>query len=146
MVVSSKALHNHNRGENVTQQRSSRHRAQSRTASGCTDRFDTRPERGDPVQLHNAICCPSFGYGVMLMGKILGIFALTAPLMAEEFLSLRQAVDLALRSNPQVAAASAGEKEAEARIHQARSGYLPRVQLSESFQRSNNPVFVFTSL
>ncbi len=64
----------------------------------------------------------------------------------QEALTLRQAVDLALRSNPLVAAADAGEKEAEARIHQARSGYMPRVQFSESLQRSNNPVFVFTSL
>jgi outer membrane protein TolC len=61
-------------------------------------------------------------------------------------LTLRQAVDLALRSNPLVAAADAGEKEAEARIHQARSAYMPRAQFSESFQRGNNPVFVFTSL
>jgi outer membrane protein len=64
----------------------------------------------------------------------------------QEALTLRQAVDLALRSNPLVAAADAGEKEAEARIHQARSGYMPRVQFSESLQRSNNPVFAFTSL
>jgi outer membrane protein TolC len=71
---------------------------------------------------------------------------LTAPLSAQEALTLRQAVDLALRSNPLLAAADAGEQEAEARIHQARSGYMPRAQLSESFQRSNNPVFVFTSL
>ena len=65
---------------------------------------------------------------------------------ARETLTLRQAVDLALRLNPQVAAADAGEKEAEAHIQQARSGYMPRVQFSESLQRSNNPVFVFTSL
>ena len=51
-----------------------------------------------------------------------------------------------MRSNPLVAAADAGEKEAEARIHQAHSGYLPRVQFSESLQRGNNPVFVFSSL
>lgn len=49
-------------------------------------------------------------------------------------------------SNPLVAAADAGEKEAEARIHQAHSGYLPRLQFSESLQRGNNPVFVFSSL
>jgi len=67
-------------------------------------------------------------------------------LLAQETLTLRQAFDLALRSNPLLAAADAGEKEAEARIHQARSGYLPRLQFSESVQRGNNPVFVFSSL
>src|SRR4051794_6533905 len=81
-----------------------------------------------------------------LMQRVLAIFAFTAPLMAQEFLSLRQALDLAVRLNPLVAAATAGEKEAEAHIQQARSGYMPRMQVSESFQRSNNPVFVFTSL
>jgi hypothetical protein len=71
---------------------------------------------------------------------------LAAPLAAHEALTLRQAVELALQSNPLVAAAGAGEKEAEARIRQARSGYMPRVQFSESLQRGNNPVFVFSSL
>src|SRR5215510_5578011 len=80
------------------------------------------------------------------MRRTLALLILAAPLPAQETLTLRQAVDLALRSNPLVAAADAGEKEADARIHQARSGYLPRVQFSESLQRSDNPVFVFISL
>ena len=80
------------------------------------------------------------------MRRTLALFVLAASLAAQEALTLRQAVDLALRSNPLVAAADAGEKEAEARIHQARSGYLPRLQFSESLQRGNNPVFVFSSL
>src|SRR5436190_5621888 len=74
------------------------------------------------------------------------LLALTAPVVAQEVLSLPEAVALALRSNPLVAAANAGENEAEARIQQARSRYMPRVRFSESLQRSNNPVFVFTSL
>jgi outer membrane protein len=82
----------------------------------------------------------------MLVRTASALLALTAPLAAQEVLSLREAVDLALRLNPLVAAANAGEKEAEARIHQALSRYMPRVQFSESLQRSNNPVFVFTSL
>ena len=74
------------------------------------------------------------------------LLALTTALVAQEVLTLRQAVDLALRSNPLVAAADAGEKEAEARIREARSRYMPHAQFSESLQRGNNPVFVFTSL
>jgi outer membrane protein TolC len=68
------------------------------------------------------------------------------PLMAQEAFTLRHAVDLALHSNPLAAAADAREKEAEARIHEAHSGYLPHLQFSESLQRGNNPVFVFSSL
>src|SRR5215471_19917198 len=86
-------------------------------------------------------CC-----GVLCMRIGLLLLVLTPLLPAQEALTLRQAVDLALRSNPLVAAASAEEKEAEARIREARSGYLPRVQFSESLQRGNNPVFVFSSL
>jgi len=79
--------------------------------------------------------------------RFLTILALAAPsLLAQEALTLRQAVDLALHSNPLVAASDAGEKEAEARIQQAHSGYLPQLQFSESLQRGNNPVFVFSSL
>ena len=72
--------------------------------------------------------------------------ALASPLAAQEPLTLRQAVESALESNPLVTAATAGEQEAKARIKQARSGYMPHVQLSESLQRSNNPVLVFSSL
>jgi outer membrane protein len=90
--------------------------------------------------------CRPFRYGAKLVRTASALLALTAPLMAQEVLSLRQAVDLALRSNPLVAAADAGEKEAGALVQQARSRYMPRVQFSESLQRSNNPVFVFTSL
>ena len=79
--------------------------------------------------------------------RVLTILALVArPLLAQEALTLRQAVDLALQSNPLVAASDAGEKEAEARMRQAQSGYLPRLRFSEGFERSNNPVFVFSSL
>lgn len=69
-----------------------------------------------------------------------------SPLVAQEALTLREAVNLALHSNPLIAASDAAEREAAARIHEARSRYLPRLQFSESLQRGNSPVFVFTSL
>jgi outer membrane protein TolC len=45
-----------------------------------------------------------------------------------------------------VAGANAGVRAAEARVDQARGGALPRVNYSESYTRSDNPVFVFSSL
>jgi outer membrane protein TolC len=72
--------------------------------------------------------------------------ALSSPLWGQEPLSLSHAVETALRSHPAVEAAHAGTDESEAGIQQARAGYLPRVDFSESWQRSNNPVFVFGSL
>src|SRR6478609_9042668 len=81
------------------------------------------------------------------LAKILSLLALAgSPVLAQEALTLREAVELALHSNPLVAASDAAEKEADARIREAHSGYLPRLQFSESLQRGNNPVFVFSSL
>jgi outer membrane protein TolC len=79
------------------------------------------------------------------MRRVLLLLA-TAPAWAQDPLSLREAVRLGVRSNPSLAAAAAGIKAADARIGQARSGGLPKVNYTESFTRSDNPVFVFSSL
>ena len=82
-----------------------------------------------------------------VMALALGLSTVTSfPLAAQEPLSLRQAAETALRSHPALEAAEAGRDESEAGIRQARAGYLPRVDFSESWQRGNNPVFVFGSL
>lgn len=70
----------------------------------------------------------------------------TAPLLAQAPLSLQDAVKLALEKHPAVEASSSRMKSAESRIVQARSGLLPRITYSESWTRSDNPVFVFSSL
>ena len=80
------------------------------------------------------------------MIKISFLFVLTLPVMAQDALSLRDAVRLALRENQAVAASNAGVRAADARIDAARAGRLPKVNYSESFVRSDNPVFVFSSL
>jgi len=89
----------------------------------------------------SAWCCSLKSLLVALL-----LLSVTVPLSAQEDLSLRQAVDLALRSSPLLAVADAGEREAEARIQLARSGYMPHASFSERYERSNSPVFVFTSL
>lgn len=45
-----------------------------------------------------------------------------------------------------MAAAAAAADAAQQRVPQARAGWLPRVDLSQSWQRGNQPVFVFGSL
>lgn len=74
------------------------------------------------------------------------LFLIAAPLVAQDALSLRDAVRLALRENKGLAAASAALAASAARIEQARSGSLPKLNYSESWTRGNNPVFVFSSL
>ena len=76
----------------------------------------------------------------------LGLLLLTVPLWAQDPLPLREAVRLALSQNKAIAASAAGKRASEARLTQARSGMLPKLNYSESFARSDNPVFVFSSL
>lgn len=61
-------------------------------------------------------------------------------------MSLGDAVRLALGKNKSIEASGAAGKVAGMRISQARSGLLPKVNYSESWTRSDNPVFVFGSL
>lgn len=61
-------------------------------------------------------------------------------------LSLREAVDLALGQSPEMTIASARAGEAGARLTQARSTWLPQIQLSETWTKGDNPVYVFGSL
>ena len=68
------------------------------------------------------------------------------PLWAQDSLSLKGAVQLAAGSNKSIEAAAANLRAAETRIAQAHSGALPKVNYSESFQRGDNPVYVFSSL
>ncbi|HZT28420.1 MAG TPA: TolC family protein [Bryobacteraceae bacterium] len=71
---------------------------------------------------------------------------LAAQVRAQDALSVRDAVRLAVEQNKSIQATVAGSKAAEAQIAAARGGYLPKLNYTESFTRSNNPVFVFSSL
>ena len=68
------------------------------------------------------------------------------PASAQSPLSLSQAIARAKAHNPDAGAAAAAEREAAERVTQARGGYFPKVDVAESWQRGNNPVFVFSSL
>jgi outer membrane protein TolC len=65
---------------------------------------------------------------------------------AQDSMSLKDAVHQALDKNKSVEASIAARRAAESRIAEARSGNLPKVNYSESWTRSDNPVFVFSSL
>jgi outer membrane protein len=63
-----------------------------------------------------------------------------------EALTLSSAVDKALKDNPLVRIALSGREIADAQLREARAGWFPLLQFSETFTRGNNPVFVFGSL
>jgi outer membrane protein TolC len=68
------------------------------------------------------------------------------PVWAQTPLTLQDALARARAGSPAAAAAVVAEREAGHRVTQARAGYLPRVDVIESWQRGNQPVFVFSSL
>ncbi len=63
-----------------------------------------------------------------------------------EVLTLDRAVAIALENNHMLRAADAGQEAAEARVGEAKSWRLPRVDLWETFMRTTNPVYVFGNL
>ncbi len=65
--------------------------------------------------------------------------------IAQEPLSLRQAIDMALGKSPQVSLAQANAKDASAAAGMARTQYLPQLNFTEDISRGNDPVYVFGS-
>ena len=68
---------------------------------------------------------------------------ISAGIRAQEPLTLREAIQIALKQSPDVAAARAGVDEAKANASLARTSYLPQVNFTEDMSRGNDPVYVF---
>jgi outer membrane protein len=103
-----------------------------------------RPATYQPVvkvRLHSAGAASRLA--VLLLVAALG---LAAPAAAQTPLTLTEAIARARAQNPDAASTAAAEREAAQRVTQARAGYLPKVDIAESWQRGNQPVFVFSSL
>jgi outer membrane protein TolC len=69
-----------------------------------------------------------------------------APALAQTTLTLEDAMRRAQGETSEAQALAATVDEAAARIRQARAGFWPRVDVIETVQRGNHPVFVFSSL
>jgi outer membrane protein TolC len=65
---------------------------------------------------------------------------------AQEPVTVERAVQATLAHNAALRAARASVDEAAARTEESRAGFFPRISLSESWQRGDQPVFVFSSL
>jgi outer membrane protein len=63
-----------------------------------------------------------------------------------EALTLSLAIDTALKNNPLIRITLSGREIADAQLREVRAGWFPLLQFSETFTRSDNPVFVFGSL
>jgi outer membrane protein TolC len=81
-----------------------------------------------------------------MVARLLVLTVLVAsPVFAQSPLSLPDAMARARARNLEARAAAAVEVEAAARVTQVRGGYFPTVDVAESWQRGNHPVFVFSS-
>jgi outer membrane protein len=69
-----------------------------------------------------------------------------AILLLASALTLSEAVEEALTRNPAIVSADARQRTAAARETEARAARFPRLDITESATRGNNPVFVFGSL
>ena len=81
----------------------------------------------------------------LVVPLLLATLLVALPASAQSPLSLSEAIARAKARNPDAGAAAAAEREAAERVTQVRGGYLPTVEVAESWQRGNNPVFVFSS-
>jgi outer membrane protein TolC len=69
-----------------------------------------------------------------------------ASLMAQEQLTLTEAIRRALENNPDLAVDAPGQQAARSEYKAAKAGYLPRLDFEQSYLAGNNPVFVFGTL
>jgi outer membrane protein TolC len=81
--------------------------------------------------------------GVWLLVLMPGV---PTPAVAQTSLTIAEAMTRARTGTPEARALDATVHEAAERIRRARAGYFPRVDVVESVQRGNGPVFVFSSL
>ena len=81
--------------------------------------------------------------GILILGAS---FVTAHPAFAQPPLSLSDAIARAKARNPDAGSAAASEREAAERVTQVRGGHFPKVDVAESWQRGNQPVFVFSSL
>lgn len=87
------------------------------------------------------------GCGVATLLLVCGALLLgVSAASAQTPLTLEEAMTRARGESVDARALASTFEEAEARVKQAQSGFWPRVDLTETVQRGNNPVFAFSSL
>ena len=80
------------------------------------------------------------------MKQLTFIFALAVFARGQDAMSLKEAVRQSMARSKVIEASGASRDAASARVTEAKGGLFPRVNYSESWARSDNPVFVFSSL
>ena len=116
--------------------------------SGAKDVAATRKAKGIMVTLYRRIRIGFVAMSVVLLSTwpAWQISSGQRNLSHAEPLTIANAVEIALRTNPLTRATRAGNQLAEAHLAEAKAERLPKLVATGNFTRSNNPVFVFGSL
>lgn len=80
-----------------------------------------------------------------LLGAALAL-GVSAAVEAQTMVTLEEAMARARTDTPGARALAASVAAADASVTEARSGFFPRIDVTESIQRGNQPVFVFSTL
>lgn len=80
------------------------------------------------------------------LSLVLALLGAPVPALAQDSLSLADALSRARATHPDVRQAREGVAAAGHEVEAARAGFLPRVDASEGWQRGDLPVFAFSSL
>lgn len=80
---------------------------------------------------------------ILLMTTAAVSFAQNSPGEPPAALTLEQAIGIAVAENAKISAARSRFRASEERTVQARSGFFPQVNISETFQHTTNPMWAF---
>lgn len=79
---------------------------------------------------------------LLILAGFIGVWT-AGSVRAQETLSLSQAIEAALRNNPEIAAARHEVEAVASQTIQARAGLLPQIYVSETYNRTNSPLWAF---
>jgi outer membrane protein TolC len=80
------------------------------------------------------------------LAMLVSLQAVPGPALAQQPLTLSEAIAEALAANPRIRAAEAEADRAAANVSIARAAFFPQISYAESWQRSNQPVAGFSAL
>jgi len=80
------------------------------------------------------------------MKTLIFMLVLASLALGQDAISLKDAVAQSMALSKVMEASGASREAASARVNEAKAGLFPKVDYSESWTRSDNPVFVFSSL
>jgi outer membrane protein len=85
------------------------------------------------------LCC----FALSLPPSLSPCLAFESPAEPPAGITLEASIAAALAKNPQISAAESRIESADHRLSQARSGFFPRLNASETYQRTTNPMWAF---